>query len=170
MIRRIGLLGGECTGKSSLASALADTLGACVVREQVRAFVELHGRAPHAHEQGAIMQDQIDAESAVGRTGERDWLIGDPAPLMTAVYSQVYFDDDSLTAQGLRHAALYDVLLWCDQDIPWVPDGSQRDGPDFRAREHEVIASLVDEHALPAVLLSGGLDERVHVALVHCGG
>ncbi len=49
--RRIGLVGGEGTGKTTLASALAVALPACVVDESLRAFVEREGRTPRADEQ-----------------------------------------------------------------------------------------------------------------------
>lgn len=168
MTQRIGLLGGECTGKSALASALERELGACVVRERLRDFVDLHGRAPLQHEQATIMQEQMDAEAAAARDCPADWLVCDPAPLMTAVYSETYFADRSLTEAGVAHAMAYDVLLWCDEDIPWVPDGMMRDGPTFRSTEHAVIERILRETGLRATPVSGTVEMRVRTALVAC--
>lgn len=168
MIRRIGLLGGECTGKSVLASALERELSACVVRECLRDFVSSHGRVPLQHEQTNIMRAQMDAEEAVERQCSGDWLVCDPAPLMTAVYSETYFGDDSLTQAGVMHAMGYDLLLWCDEDIPWVPDGMMRDGPGFRSTEHAVIERIVRDTELRARLVSGTVEARLATALEHC--
>ena len=42
----------------------------------------------------------------------------------------------------------------------WVPDGEQRDGPDYRSRVDHVIAELINP-VLPLTRLTGSLDERV---------
>ena len=45
-LRRIGLIGGEGSGKTTLATALASALPACAVDEGLRAFVDREGRTP----------------------------------------------------------------------------------------------------------------------------
>ena len=47
-LRRIGLIGGEGSGKTTLATALASALPACAVDEGLRAFVDREGRTPAA--------------------------------------------------------------------------------------------------------------------------
>ena len=143
-MHRIGLLGGECTGKSTMAAALASTLPgtAVVVPEVVRAFVTERGRSPHLHEQADIMAQQVLAEDrAMNRAGvDVQWLIADPAPAMTAIYSMIYFGDESLLEPARAHLLTYDTVLWCDRDVPWVPDPGQRDGTHMRDAAHEAIA------------------------------
>lgn len=168
MTRRIGLLGGECTGKSVLAAALEIELGACVVPERLRAFVDTHGRVPLQHEQAQLMREQMEAEEAAARACPSDWVVCDPAPLMTAVYSEMYFDDSALTAAGVAHARTYDVLLWCDDDIPWVPDGMMRDGSDYRSREQAIVERIVRGADLQVTMVSGSVEERVRTALEAC--
>jgi hypothetical protein len=60
------------------------------------------------------------------------WVVADTTPLMTAVYSHMLFDDDSLYPMALAHQALYDSTLVTGLDLPWVADGLQRDGPHAR--------------------------------------
>jgi nicotinamide riboside kinase len=162
---RIGLIGGECSGKTTLAGALAEVLSGCVVDEQLRVFVEKHGRPPRAGEQGDVLRAQISHEDEGARTCARDVLIVDPAALMTAVYSLSYYNDSSLIDEAVEHARHYDLVVWCDIDLPWEADPGQRDGPDFRARVHELLASIVAERLEPAgirvVLVSGDVAERI---------
>jgi nicotinamide riboside kinase len=162
---RIGLLGGECTGKTTLALALAAALPACVVDESLRDFVDRHGRTPDRTEQAAIMADQQHREDRAAEACGQPWLVADPAPLMTAVYSLLYFADDSLVAAGADLARAYDIVAWCDVDMPWSPDGAQRDGPDFRARAHAVIAAIVRDQLEPrgvrVVRCRGSVADRV---------
>ena len=158
-MRRIGLLGGECTGKTSLAGDIGRALPACVVTEQLRAFVDSHGRPPQRHEQRGLMLEQQEAEDAAARACRLGVLVADPAALMTAVYSLAYFDDDSLLDDAIALTSSYDLLVWCGTDLPWEPDGSQRDGPEARDRVHALIGSIVEgplaDLGLPVLRVSG---------------
>lgn len=168
--RRIGLLGGESTGKTTLALALADALPGFVAEEYLRDFVRDFGRLPTLADQEGIFLTQQMTVRTVERAAEyaeTPWVIADPLPLMTAVYSIVYFDDDSLLEAGIKDAATYDVVLWCAPDIPWVPEEGMRDGIDFRDRTDRVIA----EHVVPRLSLtrvSGDVSERLATAMESC--
>lgn len=161
----MGLLGGECTGKTSLAADLETLVPACVVDEQLRRFAEERRRPPGRSEQRAVMLAQMAAEDAAAAACRHQWLIADPAPLMTAVYSLVYFDDDSLVDEAVTHALSYDCMLWCDVDLPWQADPGQRDGPEFRLRAHEILETLIGAHLVPAGArvhrLTGDREQRV---------
>lgn len=163
--RRIGLLGAECTGKSMLAVALADALDGEVVPEQLRAFVVEHGRPPRADEQAALMAAQVRVEDAAAARTDRPVVIGDPAPLMTAVYHWAYFDDDSLIDSGVAHARGYDLLVCCDTDLPWVDEPGMRDGEQWRDRVHALLAGPVAarmaEAGVMPLLVHGDVTARV---------
>ena len=158
---RLGLLGGECTGKTALAERIAQEIGAHTIGEYLRAFVDREGRPPFRDEQASILAvqqglDRHDCPSAIH--------VGDPVPGMTAVYSAVYFDDLSLMDRAVEDAKRYDLLAWCDIDIPWEPDGSQRDGPEFRDAAHAVLGEhlvpRLRRAGVPVVEVSGSVDER----------
>jgi nicotinamide riboside kinase len=172
---RIGLIGGECTGKSTIAAMLGERLSGSVASEVLREFVATRGRVPRLEEQRQVMLDQIEREESVmgtmiGESANRGCVvIGDPAPAMTALYSHVYYDDDSLIADAVEHTRGYDLLLWCRTDIPWVPDPGQRDGPEYRALVDARIGLFVHDSLAPAgvdvVELYGGDDARLSTAL-----
>lgn len=172
---RIGLFGGECTGKSTIAAMLAERLSGSVASEVLREFVATRGRAPRREEQRQVMLDQIAREESVmgamivESASRGHVVIGDPAPAMTALYSHVYYGDDSLLAHAVQHTRSYDLLLWCRADIPWVPDPGQRDGPEYRALVDARIALFVHDSLVPAgigvIELWGGDDARLATAL-----
>lgn len=174
---RIGLIGGECTGKSTLAADLAEVLrhqtGARVhvVPEALRAFVVGHERAPLASEQAGIMAAQrADEDAAASNDGI---VIADPATMMTAVYSELYFQDASLWGQADQDARAYAVVLWCRPDLPWEPDPGQRDGPAYRERADALIAARLAaapgrmKLAIRTFSLSGDPDARLRQAVTH---
>ena len=111
-VRRIAIVGAESTGKSWLAESLTRVLtqrGETVqwVPEVLRSWCEREGRTPEPHEQMAIAQSQAEAVLSI----QQGIVISDTTPLMTAVYSVVYFDDDSLLDAGLEDASTYDAIL-----------------------------------------------------------
>lgn len=163
--RRIGLLGGECTGKSTLATALAEALPACIAPEALRAFVDREGRTPRRDEQEALMAEQADLEDATASRCAHGVVVADPAPLMTAVYSRQYFDDPSLVAVGADLAQGYALVVWCAPDLPWRPDGIHRDGPAHRDRTDallgEVVRTELSARGIPVVRVSGDTATRV---------
>ena len=162
---RIGLLGGECTGKTTLATHLAAALDGCLVTEALRDFVAENGRPPRSDEQAGLLAQQVHREEAVAAACAGAVVVADPAPLMTAVYSLLYFDDPSLVAAGVEHAQGYDLLVWCAPDLPWTPDDGQRDGPAHREDADRIIGRLVTEHLEPAgvrvVRVQGPPEDRV---------
>ena len=132
--RRIALLGAESTGKSHLATALAERLrsqglSTVVVPEVLRGWCEREGRTPRAHEQAAIALEQ--ARQVLVCDGA-DVVIADTTPLMTAVYSHLLFADGSLYEFSLHHQRVYDATLVTGLDLPWMADGLMRDGPQVR--------------------------------------
>ena len=132
----VAVLGAECTGKSSLVTALQthwQARGAIVrvIPEVLRQWCDQQGRTPLAQEQRAIAQAQADlVEQAEGG----DFLIADTSPLMTAIYSDVLFQDPSLYPFALKHHRIYHHTLVTGLDLPWQADGIQRDGAVMRER------------------------------------
>ena len=115
------------------------------------------------------MAAQATAEQQVAELCRHPWLVGDPSPLMTAVYSLEYFDDDALVAAAIEQARDYHLIVWCDPGIPWQPDDGQRDGPARRTSTDAVITDLVHGPVAAAGLdvlkVTGTVDERVAAVL-----
>ncbi len=131
MSRLVALLGAECTGKSTLAEALARHFNAGLVTEYLREWCDTHGRTPLQHEQTSIAAEQAARIDAASR--QRDLVICDTTPLITALCSEHYFGDAALTANALAFQRRCDLTLLCAPDLPWEADGFLRDGPGVRA-------------------------------------
>lgn len=135
MSRVIALLGAESTGKTTLARELADTLraegqDAGLVTEYLREFCERHGRTPQVREQAGIANEQ---SRRIAEAAQRhDIVIADTTALMIAVYSEHVFGDCSLYARAEEAQRGYALTLLTALDLPWLPDGLQRDGPQVR--------------------------------------
>ena len=164
----ISVVGGECTGKSTLAAALGNRLPAVVVSEFLRTWVDRQGRVPMAAEQETVMaahrESELDALREADRTG-LGWAVSDSGPLMTAVYSIQYYEDDSLLAQALEWTTDSDAVVWCQDDFPWQAD-PQRDGSRARSASQLILASIFAEHPeLPVLAVHGPFEARVETVL-----
>jgi nicotinamide riboside kinase len=159
--RLVAVIGAECSGKSALAGALGRALPAVVVPEQLRVFVDARGRVPTSREQALVMAEQIAAERRAAAVSDR-WVVSDAGALMTAIYSLLYYDDDSLVEAAVaHHRDAYAQTVWCGIDLPWVPDGAQRDGPAYREKGHALIGAVIEARGLEAVPVAGPLDARL---------
>ena len=80
-VRRVGLLGGESTGKSTLALALADALPAFVAEEYLRDFVASFGRTPLLVDQeGRVAARVLGKVSEASLRALIDSLLDEQAP------------------------------------------------------------------------------------------
>jgi nicotinamide riboside kinase len=164
---RIAVVGGECTGKTTLCQTLAATLPGLWVPEYLREFVDRTGRAPMAQEQASILRTQIErerAEIAAAARADLGWVTCDSAPIATAIYSEMYFDDHTLYDEAERHHRTYACTLLMDIDLPWEPDGLQRDGPAVRQEFHVRVQAWLHARHARCVLVSGNGAARVAAA------
>lgn len=172
--QRIALVGAESTGKTWLTQALAGVLctrGQAVhtVDEVLRQWCDRAGRTPQRHEQMAIAQQQAHAAQRWLEQVPETWLLSDTTPLMTAVYSHLLFDDDSLYPMALAHQALYDITLVTGLDMPWVADGLQRDGPQVRGPVDTLVRQALERSGMAYRVVYGQGTQRLNNALMALG-
>lgn len=156
--RRVALVGAECTGKSTLSKALATRFNAGLVAEYLREWCATHGRTPRVHEQAHIAATQAARIEAAART--HDLVICDTTPLVTALFSEHYFSDDSLTAEALAFQRSCGLTLVCAPDLAWEADGFLRDGPQVRASVDARLRGLLNRAGLPYANVQGPWPER----------
>jgi nicotinamide riboside kinase len=162
------LLGAESTGKSTTAKALASTLGAegrrvAVVAEALREFCDQHQRTPLRHEQRALAQAQTERISSAAL--DHDIVIADTSALMIAVYSDFIFGDTALYASALAAHGRCDLTLLMALDLPWQPDGLQRDGAHVRGPVDALVRAGLHRAGLPYAAVFGTGAARLHAAL-----
>ena len=161
----IAIVGAESTGKTALAQALAarlaqDTgLKVAWVPEWLRQWCDATGRTPQPQEQAAIARAQHERINAAA--ADHDVVVCDTTALMTAVYSRLLFDDRSLEARAITLQRRMALTLLTALDLPWVPDGHQRDGPQVQGPVDALLRELLLAHRLPWALVSGVGEARL---------
>lgn len=118
--RIVALVGAESTGKTTLAQDLFRALlarghDAVVVPETLRTFCDTQGRTPRADEQAALAAEH---SRRIREAAERHTLVlADTTALMTAVYSDLLFDDRSLYAEAMAEHARCELTLLTSLDL-----------------------------------------------------
>ena len=168
---KIALLGAESTGKSQLALALTTHLRAAGltvhrVDEYLREWCDTHNRTPEFEEQQHIAETQM---AHVLAAPAHAVVIADTTPLMTAVYSQMIFNDHSLDALALQHQAVFDITLLTGLDLAWVSDGLQRVGAHVREPVDQKIRQLLTQAQLSFQVVYGTGKQRLENALFCIG-
>jgi NadR type nicotinamide-nucleotide adenylyltransferase len=131
--RRLALLGGESSGKTTLARALAQSLGTTWVPEYGRQRWEELRITLSVDELVAVARRQIVLEDEAQLRANR-WLVCDTTPLTTLQYCLHDHQQAPAELQTLarRH---YDLSVVCLPDFDFVQDGCRRDD-EFRAQQH----------------------------------
>jgi nicotinamide riboside kinase len=166
-VRRVAIVGAECVGKTELAQRLAERLPGLWIPEYLREFCDRLQRTPLPREQARILAEQRRREDeALARAQQQrlGWVLADSAPLVTALYSELLFEDVSLQEEAVLHHARYHATLLLAPDLPWVADGIQRDGPAVREVFHELLRERLQRSGLPFALIGGVGDERLQAA------
>ena len=163
LVPRIAVLGGESSGKTTLAHALAATLGAPVAEEYGRErWVELGGGVLSADELARVAEVQVEREYALAARAER-FVVCDTTPLTTLFYSLA----DHGHAHNRLHAASrrrYALNVLCAPDFPFDQDGTRRDAA-FRDRQHAWYREQLAQRGAKVLEVHGPVADRVEQIL-----
>lgn len=159
-VLRIAILGAESSGKSTLAAALAEQYQTVWVPEYLREFVDVHARVPREEDQYAIALTQMTRENDAALRANR-YLFCDTTPLMTALYSRVYWArvDAQLAELDMVHE--YALTLVTAPDGPWTPDGLQRESEAVRQSVHALVLATLTARGIPHTVVAGEPDLRM---------
>jgi NadR type nicotinamide-nucleotide adenylyltransferase len=160
-VKRVALVGGESTGKSSLAIELARELQTLYVAEFGRELWELRRGALAYSDLLYIAEQQIAREEATaGRANE--WLFCDTTPLTTLFYCRHLFGRAEPALEALA-ARPYELVVLCAPDFPFVQDGTRQDEA-FRLSQDAWYREELMRRRIPFVEATG--DSRSRVASI----
>lgn len=166
-MKRLCLLGGESSGKTTLARALAHTLHTLWVPEYGRQRWEELRVTLGVDELVRVARRQIELEDDYALRAQ-GWLICDTSPLTTLQYCLA---DHHRAPAALRQMAQrrYDLAVLCLPDFEFVQDGCRRDD-NFRLQQHAWTAKQLVHLGLPTLQVGGAPAQRLQQVLQHLEG
>ncbi|QYG08451.1 AAA family ATPase [Janthinobacterium sp. PAMC25594] len=157
-VTRVCVLGGESSGKTTLAAALAAHFDTGWVAEYGRELWESQDGILHYDDLLKIGREQLRREAQAAMAAQR-WLFCDTSPLTTYFYCvEMFGRAEQELARLAEHR--YELVLLCAPDFPFIQDGTRRDG-DFRARQHAWYRDELARRGIAYVDVSGTVADRV---------
>lgn len=157
-VERIALLGGESSGKSTLAQALATHYQTSHVSEYGRELWEEKAGALAYDDLLVIAQRQVEREERQARTARR-FLFCDTTPLTTLFYCRDLFGQAPAALEKLAERA-YALVVLCAPDFAFVQDGTRRDEA-FRQRQHAWYLAELRARGIEPLVVTGSLPDRI---------
>jgi NadR type nicotinamide-nucleotide adenylyltransferase len=162
-LKKICIIGPECTGKTTLSRALSEHYKTAWVPEYARGYLDKLNRPYDPTDLLKIAHGQIRMEDEWIREANK-LIFFDTNLLVIKVWSEHKFgtcDPEILTQHATR---AYDHYLLTDIDLPWEDD-PQREHPQLREHFKKIYADLISNSGIPYNLLSGSSEHRLKNAL-----
>ncbi|MFN8278031.1 MAG: ATP-binding protein [Chitinophagales bacterium] len=157
IIRKVAITGPESSGKTGLASALAEYYATMWVPEVARSYQLEHGIDNSAPVIEMLAQQQFLAEYAAFNDA-RHYLFCDTDALNFMVWLEYFNYEIPLFIK--HHLQTYDIFLLMMPDLPWVHDGLRRNEHD-RSQLFLQFEKYLKQFQLPYYIISGEGNERI---------
>lgn len=132
---KIGVIGPESTGKTSLARYLAKRYNAVYVPEYARTFVEQKGTTEVSYEElCTIARHQIEEMEQLNES-RQEVAVFDTELIVTKVWFEYAFQKAPEWLDSAIRNYPMDVYLLTYPDLPWVPDPARSNGSDEIRKE-----------------------------------
>ena len=163
LVKKVVVIGPECTGKSELTKFLANHFKTTFVEEYARAYLNKLIRQYEKSDLTKIAHGQARMEDESVYDANRV-LICDTNPIVIKVWSEFKYgdcDQDILNVVAERH---YDLYLLTYIDVPWEED-PQREHPDKREQFWQIFNTEVEKTGVPYKIIKGSREERRKIAI-----
>jgi HTH-type transcriptional repressor of NAD biosynthesis genes len=157
-VRHIVILGGESSGKTTLAQALAAQHDTNWVPEYGRERWEQQGGQLTLHDLIDIGRIQLEREQALAQSAKH-LLFCDTSPLTTLGYAEWMFQQQPAALIDLAKQP-YDLAVLCRLDFEFVQDGT-RQGEAFSQRQHDWSVHKLSRCGVPWLEVHGSVQARM---------
>lgn len=162
----IVITGAESTGKSELATKLANYFNVPFIPELARDYVEKLDRKYNYSDIENIAREQTEQIHALKKQNTPlvfvdTWLI------ITKVWFEIVFQKSpDWIEQELRHTFI-DLFLVCHTDLPWIPDPVRENGGKQRLILQKMYIDNLNKYNFNYEIVTGTKELRFKNALKH---
>lgn len=164
-MKKVAIVGPESSGKSTLAQDLMVHVGAWMVAEVAREYIDELERPYEEADLLEIAKTQVENEDMVGGEPMGKGLVVCDTDLITIrIWSEEKFGRCHPWIAEQTEQRHYDLWLLCAPDMPWEPD-PLRENPHDRDRLFGLYVRMLDRWKKPYVILTGERDQRLKAAM-----
>lgn len=162
-IKKVVIIGPECTGKSELSEFLASHFKTSWVPEYARAYLDNLSRSYEESDLLKIAHGQLRMEDEWISEANRI-MICDTNLLVIKIWSQFKFGRCHQEILDLMKTRVYDLYLFTNIDIPWQDD-LQREHPGKRKELWEIYKAELSDLNTPVIEIKGERRIRREIAI-----
>ncbi len=162
-IKKICILGPECTGKTVLSEALAKRLNTVWVEEYARAYLNRLNKPYEEADLVMIAHGQIRMEDEWLADANKV-LICDTNLIVIKVWSDFKYGRCDQSILDIINERKYDLYLLTYIDIPWIAD-PLREHPDRREELYNIYLREMKNQPVPFIEVKGSEQQRLDTAM-----
>ncbi len=157
-MKKVVIVGPECTGKSTLSSLLAKYYNTVWVPEYARQYIDRLDRPYEKNDLLTIAKGQLELEDRKIEAANKV-LICDTELNVIKIWSEHKYGDCEEEILQLMEQRTYDLYLLTGIDMPWEDD-PQRENPDLREYFYDAFKKELLRQKVNFIELSGSYHER----------
>lgn len=162
-LKRIAIVGPECTGKSELSETLAKHYKTSWVPEYARGYIDNLVRPYSQDDLITIAHGQLRMEDVWGKDAN-NIIFCDTTLLVIKIWSEFKYGHCDPSIIASLESTHYDLHLLTYIDIPWKED-PQREHPDKRDVLYEIYLREIKAMNVPFVEIRGNREQRKKTAI-----
>lgn len=162
-IKKVCVIGPECTGKTVLSEALAKHLKTVWVEEYARAYLNRLNIPYEEADLLKIAHGQLRMEDEWSIDANKV-LICDTNLIVIKVWSEFKYGHVNKEITELIASRKYDLYLLTYIDIPWTAD-PLREHPDKREVLYNIYLDEMKKQSVPFIEVKGNEEQRLKMAL-----
>ena len=162
-VRRVAIIGPECTGKTDLARFLASHYQTTWVPEFARTYLERLDRPYIKKDLTTIARGQLKAENSIAEQATR-FVFCDTNLVVMKIWSEFKYGSCDPEILTLIKQQKYDLHLLTDVDLPWEDD-PLREHPHKRQELFDLYKGHLENTQTKYTIIRGNYDSRRTEAL-----
>lgn len=162
-VRRVAIVGPECTGKTDLARFLADYYHTAWVPEYARTYLETLGHPYRQNDLTTIAVGQVHHENLHAQLANR-FLFCDTNLVVIKIWSEFKYNSCDPAIINLMQQQTYDLHLLTDIDLPWEDD-PLREHPHKRQQLFDLYEAELKNSRTKFVVIRGDFTARRAAAI-----
>lgn len=161
-VKKVVVIGPECTGKSELSEYLAQEFETVWVEEYARQYLRELGRPYDQEDLRLIAEGQVSLEDNMSRKANK-LLICDTDLYVIKIWSIFKYGQCDPQILEMIAERKYDLYLLTYIDIPWEYD-PQREHPDQREALYSIYLDEMRNQRVPFLEIAGDRAQRRKIA------
>lgn len=165
MIKKIVVIGGESTGKSTLCEQLATHYHTVWVKEYAREYLEQLGREYVEQDLLQIAKGQLNAEDEAIKQANQ-FLFCDTDLQVIKVWSDYKYGRCDAWINGQISSRKYDGYIITSPDFPWQDDPlREHPEPGLRNYFFKLYSEMIAKNGAPYCIVEGDEEKRLQQAV-----